>query len=1495
VLKNEKGELSFVALLSLLFGSILVVSAAVLNATDNSSFNLTINDSLLNISLSNESTTNQSIIGDVTLINETIQNQSIISNEKVNLTFPIESISINQSINLTINETINITLPKKLKNLSEIIERNKNKLNNETENYLKSVKDKKKVKDYILKFRNSIDENKLVNVSLEKKIDKFKLTKVKGNVEDIEDLIDDNEIEFLELEQNVEILGENIPFNIKKVKADTVWNVSNGSGIKVAVLDTGISEHDDLSIAGGISFVDNNYFDSNGHGTAVAGIIAALLNNEGLVGVAPEVSLYSVKIMQGSTGDLSNAIAGIEWVIDNNISIVSMSFGFNSYSQIFKKALQEAYNHNIVLVAASGNNGEDNILYPAKYDTVIAVGAVDLNDNLASFSSYGFEQELVAPGVDVNSTYLENSYRLSSGTSMAAPHVAGVAALIKAFNNSLTNEQIRAKLRNDALDLGAAGKDDLYGYGLVQIDLEANNFTFVNLSYFYEIFNITDFGLPNQSYWFWLNGNGTIDDVDFLPGYYLVNITYSSDNKKSYFYSVLENGSIFILSTILTHTDFFSTDGGAFTDNIAWVNDNITVKVTTTVPTPEGECYFIDDSSMLKYCYFDNPTHRDECDSDPEMNCNTDTTCDTNNLIGQEHEILNYASARTGNSRARVWDDCTFPGSIEQSDTVNYYIAEKKAARCINNTNYNVSGWHGNNWIKIAQSTCSSGYKCVNSSNFTTESAYINPCISETTCTGTVQIITEDRNGNPMSSLLVSRDVVSNKTTNSVGVAEYNLSKTCGDSMEFKVYCSNSSGATLCGSTTAKLDVVNDYEGLLYDCSICSGSPDMQIDVDNVRTNKATGQVTVNISLVSSFSATNVNITFKVQDDTGLIARENSQLFNISSGSSFKSITQSIALNENDDFLHVYVDTKEKVSESNEKNNYALVPLFKPQINAYLSISTGYTSIDNEIKDFLKLYVNEVASQSQANVTIAVGLPKKNSIIESENWYTQKNYQWFFTHLVYYNNKPLGSKPYNGLVGAFRDDYNYIFVGGNDIDGLLAALKRLISARSLFFSELKKDKVKVIEDTDIAGIAVADLLRNPSNKPYYNQRGSDAFANVVSRILNNNNFEISIKTVKTYNDNTTLRLKNVNTDFSNNYKDAVIGNRTPVVLSRGIHSNLLTWNKFGKELAFDENAARDTWLIEMVGGPTIDGECSPNGQYSCPNYTFNDLKTFYWPALITGVQNYSAQKTLDYVGYSLGCSVALESLKLYGSSGKTNAGYVFDSAAGNYQPADLSANPVDTFVAVACPGNFSKKSLFIEVFEISETYDDAIQKLKQSTNGHITLRNLKKQVLNSYSNVLIELIDNIAITPSLAINYLIALLPISSYDTKMSVRIYEEFYNWSVNKTGPDIGNNVHINNFAVIRGGTGNLFFGIGTGFLGTDTDSVVSTKEMEEICKNVNSTNKYYLKFPNKLHFGESSIPDSPNVQDAIAEFLNDKKISQDSKNQQYIVSKSISCDPG
>ncbi|HZX44234.1 MAG TPA: S8 family peptidase, partial [Candidatus Nanoarchaeia archaeon] len=380
--------------------------------------------------------------------------------------------------------------------LPEIIKTNEHKLNDATKRHLNSLAVDYTDK-YILRFKKQINENKLDKVNVKKTMPKLRIASIDANRKEAINLLKDSEIESLELDQSIEQLSDNIPYGVYKTNAPPIWNNTKGKGVKVAILDTGISKHPDLSIAGGVSIISEDYIDNNGHGTAVAGVVSALLNDEGLVGVAPETNLYAVKIMEGFYGDLSNAIGGVEWAIDNNMNIISMSFGMEAYSQIFKKVLDEAYANGTLIVAAAGNNGRD-ILYPAAYSSVIAVGATDENNERASFSSFGADMELVAAGVSINSTSLADTYSLSSGTSMAAPHVAGVAALVWAYNKSLTNKQVRAKLRNDALDLGELGRDDYYGYGLVQANIQSNNLSSVDERYFYEVYNITGYGTPLQ-------------------------------------------------------------------------------------------------------------------------------------------------------------------------------------------------------------------------------------------------------------------------------------------------------------------------------------------------------------------------------------------------------------------------------------------------------------------------------------------------------------------------------------------------------------------------------------------------------------------------------------------------------------------------------------------------------------------------------------------------------------------------------------------------------------------------------------------------------------------------------------------------------------------------------------------------------------------------------------------------------------------------------------
>lgn len=268
--------------------------------------------------------------------------------------------------------------------------------------------------------------------------------------------------------------AQTIPWGVDKIGAPEVWNMGYmGANVKVAILDTGIdTEHPDLKVAGGVTFVrgTKTYNDDNGHGTHVAGIIAALNNTIGVVGVAPEASLYAVKVLnRRGSGYVSDVIAGIEWSIDNGMQIISMSFGSTSDSTSLHNECDKANATGIVLVAAAGNNGpgEETITYPAKYSSVIAVGATNQSDEVASWSSRGSELELTAPGVNIYSTYKGGTYETLSGTSMACPHVTGTIALILSKNPGLSPNEIRDILHESAVKLSANIPDPSYGYGRV--------------------------------------------------------------------------------------------------------------------------------------------------------------------------------------------------------------------------------------------------------------------------------------------------------------------------------------------------------------------------------------------------------------------------------------------------------------------------------------------------------------------------------------------------------------------------------------------------------------------------------------------------------------------------------------------------------------------------------------------------------------------------------------------------------------------------------------------------------------------------------------------------------------------------------------------------------------------------------------------------------------------------------------------------------------------
>ena len=280
-------------------------------------------------------------------------------------------------------------------------------------------------------------------------------------------------------------LDQTVPYGVESVEARNVWDADNdgeidpgaptGEGRMVCIIDSGVNiNHEDFS---GVNFVGGYpaswYIDTCGHGSHVAGTVAAMNNTTGVVGVTPgTVSLYILKVF-GNNCDWTYSSTLIDAAYrcrDAGADIINMSLGGElAYSGIENYVFQSLYDTDGILsVASAGNGGGTTYYYPASYDSVISVGAVDENNVVAGFSRRNDKVELTAPGVDVLSIYMNGGYIPMSGTSMAAPHVSAAAAVVWSADTSKTNAEIRTLLQDTALDLGAPGRDVDYGYGIVQ-------------------------------------------------------------------------------------------------------------------------------------------------------------------------------------------------------------------------------------------------------------------------------------------------------------------------------------------------------------------------------------------------------------------------------------------------------------------------------------------------------------------------------------------------------------------------------------------------------------------------------------------------------------------------------------------------------------------------------------------------------------------------------------------------------------------------------------------------------------------------------------------------------------------------------------------------------------------------------------------------------------------------------------------------------------------
>lgn len=318
-----------------------------------------------------------------------------------------------------------------------------------------------------------------------------------------------NQTDIYCVERDVQVMGCANTFDYRKISKKKIvkgkydWNkkvikvnkkdVISNRKVKVAVLDSGICFGNDIEVEEQINLIPGEeelsvlFEDGSGHGTSVAGIIAAEDNDEGITGINPNIELYSAKILSDkNSAPISRVVEGIYWAISKNVNIINISFSTPYHSQVLKQAIEDAYSKGILIIAAAGNG--ETVEYPAAYPEVMAVGSVDSKGEKSGASASGQELEIVAPGEKVVSTALLGGTMALSGTSLAAPHVVGVASLLWQKDLSVSADFIRELLNYSA---NGYGDEEDYGNGLVDYTYAKNIY-----NKFKEIYNRKN-GLEN--------------------------------------------------------------------------------------------------------------------------------------------------------------------------------------------------------------------------------------------------------------------------------------------------------------------------------------------------------------------------------------------------------------------------------------------------------------------------------------------------------------------------------------------------------------------------------------------------------------------------------------------------------------------------------------------------------------------------------------------------------------------------------------------------------------------------------------------------------------------------------------------------------------------------------------------------------------------------------------------------------------------------------------
>lgn len=730
------------------------------------------------------------------------------------------------------------------------------------------------------------------------------------------------------------------------------------------------------------------------------------------------------------------------------------------------------------------------------------------------------------------------------------------------------------------------------------------------------------------------------------------------------------------------------------------------------------------------------------------------------------------------------------------------------------------------------------------------QQAGYDPCLQRQFCNGTIQVKTLTSQNSPISGVKVYLSSNLQGTTNSGGFRDIQVNNvSCGAANNIEVKCSDN---TLCGSGNVAIDYNGENDAIQFDCSVCRTDEDLFISQSDVNTNYSESGQTTTVGVFADVHSQNKNVNglkvrFNLIGTDGLIKDTETNTINIAPNT---IVSTNATLSSNPDeviYVTVQVDPDNQVSEDPKTNNYVRRVVFG-RTNGYLDINTGFTEVNSKIREFMETFV-EPTSLSNSQIIYSVGrlstyAPTQQTT--SQGCAIRENQVWI-------DGKQLDN-PYTGAICSFRSSGKTVVAAiGSDIDGDIAAVKKLGSAANVYFSGTAVKPRIVLDWNDLTAIGVYDFLHNSENLPYYHVN-LPQFGNITEKILNGNTYDVAIRLVNTTNANpTTLRIKNVNSDFSDNYKNTLAANNTrPVVLSGGIFSDLDVWeddNQQGlaNKLARDEG--RDTWEIEMTGGPIAENS-------SALDYTYQNLVDDYWPALIGAVQYYTGKITLDYVGHSNGCRAALSSLKSYQTTGKSNVGWVQNLQTGNYQLVSLQGNSgahvVNTFVGVACPGELNQVT-FLSL--VSRTF--IINHIPPGLAGNLAMNRINQNhiLMRDYTNSLFVVG---AFEPGILPD-IVVLARLFPRGDKISRNLMDLYNDLSIDPNSNFSLSGLNLNKLR--------LYYGE---LPVTDHDGVVPSDDLFVILQGVNSSNENYFISSGSFSDSHVNIKDKNLIKNRIIEEL-------------------------